>query len=55
MNIILSTNQSLYLALSTAKESQILNHDYPVLLGKTKELNKVDSLVWEKLESVKTE
>ena len=55
MNIILTTKKSLYLALSTAKESQIISHNNPVLLGKTKELNKVDSLVWEKLESVKTE
>lgn len=55
MSIVLTTKKSLYLALSTAKESQIISHSNPVLLGKTKELNKVDSLVWEKLESVKTE
>ena len=55
INVMLTARSSLYLALSIAKESQILSPNNPVLLGKTKELNKVDSLVWEKLESVKTE
>ena len=55
INVMLTSRSSLYLALSIAKESQILSHNNPVLLGKTKELNKVDSLVWEKLEAVKTD
>lgn len=53
VNLVVTSNTSLYLALSAATKANILDQEKPVLVGRTSILNQVETLVWEKIESKK--
>ena len=53
LDVVVTSNTSLYLAISAANRVNIVNSEQPILIGRTVSLNNVETLQWEKIESKK--
>lgn len=51
--MIVTSNTSLYLAISAATRANIMDPDRAVLIGRTSLINNMETLTWEKIESKK--
>lgn len=53
LQMIVTSNTSLYLAISAATRANIMDPDRAVLIGRTSLINNMETLTWEKIESKK--
>lgn len=49
IDLVTISNSSLYLALASAQKAGLLDSASPIIIGKTRMLNKVETLFWEKV------
>jgi cation-transporting ATPase 13A2 len=49
INLVTISNSSLYLAIASAQKSGVLDNTSSLLIGKTRMLNNVETLIWEKI------